>query len=122
MVDESALPDARHERTDVSRKVIWIGVPGLILCVIALALLVLWLFPGETVDRTMHLPLPRYPAPELQVNPREDLAKFRAARVKWLDSTGWVDKAQGIAHIPIDDAMSEVAAEGIAGWPAGGRP
>jgi hypothetical protein len=35
-----------------------------------------------------------------------------------LNSAGWVDKPHGIAHIPIEDAMREVAAQGIAGWPA----
>jgi hypothetical protein len=78
----------------------------------------LGLFPGRTVDRTMHLPLSRYPAPELQVNPREDMARFRAAQLKWLNSSGWIDRGHGVTHIPIEEAMREVAAEGIADWPA----
>jgi hypothetical protein len=89
----------------------------LIAMVIVMTLLVLWLFPGRTVDRTIHLPLPHYPPPELQVSPRNDMAAFRAQEMRWLNSTGWVDKARGVAHIPIEDAMREVAQEGIAGWP-----
>lgn len=117
MVDESTLPAPRHEPTDVSPLVIWIGLPVLIVSVTLLALLVLWLFPGRTVDRTMHLPLQHFPAPELQVRAREDMAEFRARQLRWLNGTGWVDEAHGIAHIPIDEAMRQVAAEGIAGWP-----
>jgi hypothetical protein len=117
MADESALPPARHEPTDISRRVLWIGAPALIVVVIALALLVLALFPGQAVDRTLHLPLPHYPAPELQVSPREDMEKFRAEQSRWINGTGWIDKTHGVVHIPIEDAMREVAAEGIPGWP-----
>ena len=122
MVDESSLPPPRHEPTDVSDHVIWIGAPALIATVIVMTLLVLWLFPGRTVDRTMHLPLTHYPRPELQVSPRDDMATFRAQQLQWLNSAGWVDKTRGIAHIPVEDAMHEVAEEGIAGWPAAARP
>jgi len=118
MADESSLPAPSHESTDISPKLLWIGVPSLVATVVALALLVLWLFPGRTVDRTMHLPLPHYPSPELQVNPREDMARFLARELQWLNGTGWIDKKHGVAHIPIDAAMREVASEGIADWPA----
>jgi hypothetical protein len=90
----------------------------LVVTVIALALVVLWLFPGKTVDRTIHLPLQPFPVPELQVNPREDMVKFRATQLRWLNETGWADRSHEIAHIPIEEAMRQVAAEGIAGWPA----
>jgi hypothetical protein len=88
-----------------------------VISVIGLTLLVLWLFPGRTVDRTIHLPLPRYPRPELQLSPRDDMAKFYANEMQTLNSTGWVDRAHGIVHIPIVDAMHKVAQEGIADWP-----
>jgi hypothetical protein len=122
VADESSLPPPRHEPTDVGDRVIWVGAPALIATVIVMALLVLWLFPGRTVDRTMHLPLAHYPRPELQVSPRDDMARFRAQQLQWLNSAGWVDKTRGIAHIPIEDAMREVAEEGIAGWPAAVHP
>lgn len=117
MADESVLPPARHESTDVHPWVIWIGGPILVVVVVALTLLVLALFPGRTIDRTLQLPLPRFPAPELQVNPRLEMERFRADELRWLNSSGWIDKPHGIAHIPIQDAMREVAAEGIADWP-----
>lgn len=124
MADESALPPPQHEPTDVTERVIWAGVPILVATVIVLALLVLWLFPGRTIDRTLHLPLQRYPSPELQINPRSEMASFRAREMHRLNSLGWIDEAQGIVHIPIEQAMQRVAAAGIEDWPTaqGERP
>jgi len=122
MADESALPTPRHEPTDVSERVIWIGMPLLIAAVVGLALLVLWLFPSRTVDRTLQLPFPRYPTPELQVSPRDEMANFRTRELQWLNSSGWIDEPRGIAHIPIDEAMRKVVREGIAGWPGAAEP
>jgi hypothetical protein len=114
---EETRSSARHETTDVPMSIIWIGVPGLIVTVILMALLILWMFPNGTVDRTPHLPLPHYPMPELQVSPRDDMNRFRAQELQQLNKAGWVNKAQGTVHIPIDDAMRQVAQDGIEGWP-----
>lgn len=38
------------------------------------------------------------------------LADWRAERAARLNGYGWVDRSKGIAHIPIDKAMDEVAA------------
>jgi hypothetical protein len=122
MTDESALPAPSHEPTDVSPWVIWIGVPVLLASVVTLAFLVLWLFPGKAVDRTIHLPLQHFPSPELQVSPRKDMAQFRAEQLRWLNGTGWIDKSRGIAHISIEEAMRQVAAEGIEDWPTEPSP
>jgi hypothetical protein len=120
---EKILSPAQHEPTDVGERFIWIGVTVLLASVLALGLLVLWLYPGATIDRTMRLPLSRYPAPQLQPNPREDMAKFHDEEMRQLNSFGWVDKEHGVVHIPISDAMRKVAQDGIAGWPAAtGKP
>jgi hypothetical protein len=120
---EKVLNPARHEPTDVDARFILIGVPLFLGTVIALALLVLWLFPGAVIDRTMRLPLPQYPNPQLQPDPRADMAKFYSEEMGWLNGSGWIDKARGVAHIPISDAMRLVVQEGIPGWPtAAGKP
>lgn len=120
---EKILSPAQHEPTDVGERFIWIGVTVLLASVLALGLLVLWLYPGATIDRTTRLPLSRYPAPQLQPNPREDMAKFHDEEMRQLNSFGWVDKEHGVVHIPISDAMRKVAQDGIAGWPAAtGKP
>jgi len=38
------------------------------------------------------------------------LADWRAERAARLNGYGWVDRSKGIAHIPIDKAMDEIAA------------
>jgi hypothetical protein len=114
---KKALPAARHEPKDVGGTLIT-GGTGLVLgSVVILALLVLWLFPNAMTSRTLHLPLSQYPNPQLQTNPSEDLVAFHGEEMRWLNSAGWIDKAHGIAHIPIADAMREVAKEGIPNWP-----
>jgi hypothetical protein len=114
---ENALPAARHEPRDVGGTFIWMGASLVLATVIALALLVLWLFPNAIADRTMSLPLPPYPNPQLQPSPRDDMARSYREEMQWLNGTGWVDKAHGIVHIPIADAMRQVAQTGIPDWP-----
>jgi hypothetical protein len=53
------------------------------------------------------------PAPVLQVDPRSDLAAFRAEEDARLSSYGWIDRGKGVVHIPIARAMAEIAAKGI---------
>lgn len=54
-------------------------------------------------------PLP----PLLQDHPQEDLATFRAGEDALLGSYGWVDKELGRVHVPIEEAMRMVAAQGL---------
>ena len=106
---ERAIPDARHEPSDVSERFIWGALALLLGSLAAIGLLVWWLFPHSVPDRTLRPPLPVYPAPRLQPSPRADMQHFYAAEMHRLNSVGWVDKAHGIVHIPIADAMREIA-------------
>lgn len=45
------------------------------------------------------------PTPRLQVDPAADLNQVRGAQEEMLNSYGWVDKASGTVHVPIDRAM-----------------
>jgi len=49
------------------------------------------------------------PAPRLQVRPELDLKALRMATTEQLESWGWVDKGTGVAHMPIDEAISRLA-------------
>lgn len=44
-------------------------------------------------------------APDLQIAPEADMQDLRRQTTERLTSYGWVDRARGIAHIPIEDAM-----------------
>ncbi|HZK91785.1 MAG TPA: hypothetical protein VFC56_16715 [Stellaceae bacterium] len=118
MPEQITLAPARHEPEDVGPRLIWAGAALVLATVLVLIMLVFWLFPKAIGDRTLHLPLAQYPNPQLQPDARADWAKFYASEMQALNGTGWVDKAHGVVHIPIADAMRKVAREGIPGWPA----
>jgi hypothetical protein len=96
--------------------------------VICLLLLVLWPFylllvhvqksgTGEqpTLHPAMLPPEPRLQgAPGHQEQPEVELQKLRSDAESVLDSFGWIDKTNGIARIPIDEAMRIVAEENAA--------
>jgi hypothetical protein len=48
----------------------------------------------------------------LRSAPQQDLAAYRAAKERRLHGFGWVDAQHGIAHIPIEEAMALMSAEG----------
>lgn len=114
---EKVIPDARREVSDVGERFIWSAFAFLLVSLVAIALLILWLFPGSIQDQTIRRPLPAYPAPRLQPSPRADMQKFYAEEMQHLNSTGWIDKTHGTLHIPIADAMRKIAEEGIKDWP-----
>jgi hypothetical protein len=119
---ERTIPAAQHESTDIGRRFIWGAVALCLGTLLACALLVLWLYPTSRFDRTLQLPLPLYPEPRLQPDPKADMQRLRSRQLQILNGTGWVDKDQGIVHIPIGGAMRDVARDGIAGWPSESPP
>lgn len=114
---EPLLPPARFERTDVTARAAAIVFPTILLGLLLSVLLVSWIFPRVTTDRRLPSPIPQYPSPRLQSDPAADMRKFRTAELARLNSAGWDDRANGIGHISIEDAMRRVAASGIADWP-----
>jgi hypothetical protein len=51
--------------------------------------------------------------PMLEIDERGQLRDFLMAQEKELNSYGWVDENAGVAHIPIDKAMSLIVQQGI---------
>jgi hypothetical protein len=116
-------PAAGHgyEPSDISVKTI-----ALILLAFAIVAgvsvgLVLWLHPlmerealrstgPTTAIETTQLPAPPI---ELQAQPLIDIAALHQREDAVLDHYGWVDKAKGIAHIPIDEAMKQVVGQSL---------
>jgi hypothetical protein len=115
---ESDLPPARYEPADISVPSLAAGFAAVLVTLLLSMLLAMWLYPDVVVDRRLGAALPHYPEPRLQADSTKDLQDFVAAETKRLNSAGWVDQAQGVAHIPIDDAMRIVARQGIPDWPA----
>lgn len=119
---ETLIPTARHESSDIGEGFIWgaVAVCGALL--LASALVPFWLYPRSRLDGGLHPPLPQYPEPRLQADPAMDMRKFYAEEMRRLSSAGWSDPSHAAAHIPIEQAMSDVAREGIADWPAEPSP
>jgi len=95
-----------------ARKVAWAGagIAGGVLAAIAAVFLLLHAWgTSPAADR-----LPEQPraAPGLSSAPQEELAQERERQQRRLHSAGWVDEANGIAHIPIEDAMDILARGG----------
>jgi hypothetical protein len=53
-----------------------------------------------------------FPKPELQKNPQADLQDFERDQRATLSNYDWVDQPNGIARIPIEQAMQMIAARG----------
>jgi hypothetical protein len=52
-------------------------------------------------------------APQLQVVPGLDLREIRADETEQLDSYGWVDRRQGLVHVPIEQAIDMLLERGV---------
>lgn len=114
-----------HETTDISiRGVTYFLIAlGLVLAVSGLGLW--WFFDQmEAYARRSDQPaspVARHeepPAPVLQVSARADMQELREAQRQHLASYGWVDEKEGIARVPISEAMDRVARDGLPKWPA----
>jgi hypothetical protein len=117
MAETVRNPETRFERSDVPLKLVGYLAAGLAAGIVAVPLLVLAIFPGARRDQPQAPSAPP-PAPRLQTQPATDLAIHRALEAERLSTYSWVDRAHGVVHVPIEEAMRRVAAGGIADWPA----
>jgi hypothetical protein len=120
--DEVVLdnPDTAYEREDVSPKLIGLFAIATLLFLAAMPFVLMAGWPRTLGDADRSLAAVP-PAPVLQVDPELDLAQFRAKEEARLQSYGWVDRGKGIVHIPIGQAMQEIAAHGIPDFPKAQR-
>lgn len=115
---------AGHEHTDINPGIgyqfaVWLTVAMLISGAIVYGTFIL-------VDRQVQsareaatqYPLatkeyPAPPAPRLQTQPFKDVYLLKQDEAARLGSYGWVDKAQGTVHIPIEEAMRLTLERGL---------
>jgi hypothetical protein len=109
-------PNTAFEKSDWPIGLIgWVAVGTFIFLVIA-PFVLMGAFPRAASDVSRALTI-EPPQPRLQTDPSEDLVKFLADEDKRLNTYYWIDKKKGIVHIPIEQAMKEIAEEGIGGFP-----
>ncbi len=113
----ASLPGTGYEPSDADPKpIVWFGVALAAMLVVTIAAMA-WMFDyftarekqldtsGSPLADTREIPK----APQLQVTPASDLTRLRAREQARLDSYGWVDRQQGLVHIPIERAMEMLA-------------
>ena len=111
-------PKTAFEKSDWPLGIVgWVLVGTFIFLVIAPFVLI-GAFPRAVSDVSRALTV-EPPQPRLQTDPSEDLARFLVDEDKRLNTYYWIDKEKGIVHIPIEQAMQELAEEGIDGFPRG---
>ena len=107
-------PDVNFESQDLNIKaLVWFGVS--LLTIIIVAMVLIWgMMTAMNSSRatTGSSALVAPPVPRLQPNPidkttspTEMLHQEMANQEEWLHSYGWIDKEDGMAHMPIDEAM-----------------
>ncbi|GAB6968193.1 hypothetical protein JCM25156A_22300 [Komagataeibacter kakiaceti JCM 25156] len=111
----------RHETRDISLRAVIAGGVVIGVAVGGLVILADMLFPQKSLDRLLKPPFPVIAEPALQSDPAADMAAFHAREMATLNGFGWTDPAHGAGHIPIEQAMRQIAREGINGWPVDGE-
>jgi hypothetical protein len=104
---------AGFERSDVPPPLLLALAIGFLLTVAIVLGAVAAVFPRAVHDQDKGPVAALPPAPRLQTAPRREFVAYEQAERRRLETYGWTDRAQGHVHVPVDQAMREVAA---AGW------
>jgi hypothetical protein len=109
-----------YEKRDISVGAVALFATNLIVALIIVHYLALGAF--HRLDRqSSKYPSPsplattreKFTGPRLLVNQKLDMEAFRASEDILLNNYGWIDRQQGIVHIPIDHAIDLLAQQGV---------
>jgi hypothetical protein len=117
-------PGAKYEHTDIDPGIGYRFAGWLAVSVVlggAIVYGTFWFFEGneratQSAAQTFPLAASRPtepPAPRLQTQPFKDIYLLRLGENEKLGSYGWVDKQNGIVHLPIDRAMELTLQQGL---------
>jgi hypothetical protein len=120
-----------HERKDVDvLSLFTIAFVLLLSCVVVFIVVTVMMRYFKAHEPSMtagqaNIPVTRaleFPPPRLLVRPGATLAELRAAEESDLNSYGWVERASGIARVPIDRAIQLLLQRGLPDVGAGQTP
>lgn len=111
-------PDVAYEPSDWRPGAIGLVYLAALILLLVAPLALMWAYSDVVFDVSRALRVPP-PAPQLQTNPSQDLANFRAEEERRLNTYYWIDRQKGIVHLPIERAMEKLAEQGIDGFPKG---
>lgn len=114
MAADRTLPDRLEP--DSTRPRLLLAIAGMVLVLLVIVCsAVLWFYTAEVPARTPIVPR-KFPAPHLLQNETDELHRVESEQRARLSGYRWVDRAQGIVSIPIDEAMRMIAAKGANGY------
>jgi hypothetical protein len=133
--DIHSLPHEVSEDTDDGinlKKIILVGIISLVVFMLS-AVVAWWMLVDDTAEFAKRgvaaTPVGLNKLQEVGLvdlvhfDDDQRLERWKQAKAKAATSYGWVDRAKGIVHIPIEEAMKEVVRQAQAGAPApGGAP
>jgi len=111
-------PETAYETSDWRVSAI-AAVLAMLLALIAVSVLVLRVVFQTAASDVDRMPTTATSAPALQTDPARDLTLLRAREDRALNTYYWVDKQNGIVHIPISEAIKQIVAKGVDGFPQG---
>ena len=110
----------RYETRDANVRGVFTFLVVLSLVLISTAVLSWGMFKYFSLAQTNRAPASPFagarqlPAgPQLQVNPREDLLRFRAEQEDALESYSWENKEDGTVRVPVEHAMEMLLKQGL---------
>ncbi len=122
-------PGAEYEHTDIDpgigyRFVIWLTVSMAVGAAIVYGTYAFLEYRADVADATRRFPLAQGiaqepSAPRLQTQPFKDVLQLKTEQRAVLNSYGWIDKTNGVVHIPIERAMALTLERGLPARPGG---
>ena len=114
-------PKTAYEASDWPLGLIGLIYIGVLALLVISPLVLMWAY-SQTLADTSRAMTVTPPAPRLEIDPAQDLAALRDREAKELSTYYWIDKPNGIVHIPIEQAMQKLAKQGIPGFPRAPSP
>jgi hypothetical protein len=108
----------RQEPSDLQPRVVLLGVAAIVGTVLLTALIANLLTRAESPVTTVPQNVQLARATRLSSDPADEIAAFNRDKRSRLESYGWVDRQQGVAHVPIERAMQMLAEQHAAQSPA----
>lgn len=115
--------DVAFEPTDVATRPVALSVLMLAVFTVLFTIAAHFIFFGFAAREEAASPAPNPlaaeyaakepPEPRLQIDPKADLVKLRAAEEVILGGLTWIDKDAGLVRVPIERAMQMLLAKGL---------
>lgn len=103
-------PSSEHEPAEfAARRIALIGA-GMAVTLVILSAIIFLATQRRSAERNADVAAGgEVPAPRLQAAPLDDYAHYLAEKRAQLASAAWIDRDHRFAHIPIEQAMDDVA-------------